>query len=138
MESLFWGRTDYQDFNARHERSGLEWIWQGSESMGDSAQIFAGALYGTGGGGYSTWINFDSTDDQVQDNPERHDYNVDQWVDFVVQSALEQANHTQTNHQLWACGTLFVFSLWYSRTHTRTYCLVHFISYICIHSPMYA
>ena len=60
-------------------------------------------------GGYSTWINFDSTDDQVQDNPERHDYNVDQWVDFVVQSALDQANHTKTDHQLWACGTDFQY-----------------------------
>ena len=109
MESLFWGRTDYQDFNARYKTSGLEWIWQGSESMGESAQIFAGALFGTGGGGYSTWINFDSTDDQVQDNPERHDYNVDQWVDFVVQSALDQANHTKTDHQLWACGTDFQY-----------------------------
>lgn len=127
MESLFWGRTDYQDFNARYKRSGLEWIWQGSDSLGDSAEIFAGALFGTGGGGYSTWIGFDGSDQQVQDDPERHDYNVDHWVDFFVQSALDQANHTQTEHQLWACGTDFQYQNadhWYHNLDK----LIHYVN----------
>ena len=29
-------------------------------------QVFAGDLYGTGNGGYSTWMNFDGSGDQVQ------------------------------------------------------------------------
>ena len=43
MESMFWGRTDYQDFAVRKNTSRLEWVWQGSESLGDSAEIFAGS-----------------------------------------------------------------------------------------------
>ena len=37
----------------------------GSQSLGSSAQIFAGNLYGTGNGGYSTWMNFDGATEQV-------------------------------------------------------------------------
>ena len=88
---------------------GFEWIWQGSESLGSSAQVFAGDLYGTGQGGYSTWMNFDGTDQQINDDPRRHDYNVDAWVDKFVQDALEQSKHTLTDHQLWACGTDFQY-----------------------------
>jgi alpha-mannosidase len=113
MESLFWGRMDYQDrnmrFNKQEGQNGFEWIWQGSKSLGSSAQVFAGDLYGSGGGGYSTWINFDGSDTQVQDDPARHDYNVDQWVDQFVQDALSQANHTISEHQMWACGTDFQY-----------------------------
>ena len=46
MESMYWGRTDFQDFNMRKNQSRLEWVWQGSQSLGDTAQIFAGELYG--------------------------------------------------------------------------------------------
>ena len=73
---------------------------QGSESLGSSAQIFAGNLFGTGGGGYSTWLNFDGNGDQVNDDPARHDWNVDQWVDKFVQDAISQNNHTLSMHQM--------------------------------------
>ena len=43
-----------------------------------------------GGGGYSTWMDFDGNGQGVQDDPARHDYNVDQWVDKFVQDALSQ------------------------------------------------
>jgi alpha-mannosidase len=110
-ESVFWGRTDYQDLNARKNVTstgkGFEWIWEGSQSLGSSAQIFAGELYGGGNGGYGTWIGYDGDDPQVQDDPRDHDYNVDQVVDQFVQNALSQAAHTQSEHQMWACGSDF-------------------------------
>ncbi|KAH8073785.1 hypothetical protein JL720_10856 [Aureococcus anophagefferens] len=81
----------------------------GLQVAGASAQVFAGNLYGTGQGGYSTWMNFDGSDDQINDDPRRHDYNVDQWVDKFVQDARAQAAHTLTDHQLWACGTDFQY-----------------------------
>ena len=113
-ESIYWGRMDWQDrqmrFNKEQGTDGFEWIWQGSESLGASAQIFAGNLYGQGGGGYSTWFNFnDGKEDQIIDDPTRHDWNVDQWVDKFVQNALSQANHTLSEHQMWACGTDFQY-----------------------------
>jgi len=111
FESVFWGRTDYQDLNARKNFTatgkGFEWIWQGSQSLGESAQIFAGELYGGGNGGYGTWIGYDGDDPQVQDDPRDHDYNVDKVIDQVVQDALSQASKTQSEHQMWACGSDF-------------------------------
>jgi len=131
MESLFWGRMDYQDrqmrFNKQQGTDGFEWIWQGSKSLGKSAQVFAGDLYGTGNGGYSTWMNFDGSGDQVQDDPARHDYNIDQWVDKFVQDALSQDNHTLSEHQMWACGTDFQYQdadHWYTNLDK----LIHYVN----------
>ena len=114
MSSLFWGRTDYQDAARRYAESRLEWIWEGSRSRGSRARTFAGELYGTNvGGGYSSWVSFDSNDARtynfVQDNPERHDYNVDKWVEKIVRAARQQASQTKTEHQLWAVGGDFAY-----------------------------
>lgn len=127
MESMFWGRTDYQDFNVRYNQSRLEWIWQGSQSLGASAGILAGELYGSGGGGYGTWINFDGTGNQVQDDPSRHDYNADAFVDQFVQDALSQSAHTQGEDQLWACGSDFQYQNadhWYRNLDK----LIHYVN----------
>ncbi|KAJ1454800.1 galactose mutarotase-like domain-containing protein [Pelagophyceae sp. CCMP2097] len=134
MDSLFWGRMDWQDRGMRFDaekdskRHGFEWVWQGSKSLGASAQVFAGNLFGQGQGGYSTWINFDAeSSEQVNDDPARHDYNVDQWVDKFVQDARSQAAHTKTSHQLWACGTDFQYqnaARWYHNLDK----LIHYVN----------
>ena len=131
MESLFWGRMDWQDRTMRYDRrqgtNGFEWIWQGSRSLGKSAQVFAGNLYGRGGGGYSSWFSFDGAGAQVNDDPSREDYNVDAWVDKFVQNARAQANHTQSDHQLWALGSDFQYQdadHWYRNLDK----LVHYVN----------
>eukprot|EP01047_Picozoa_sp_COSAG01_P055597 COSAG01_NODE_6207_length_3795_cov_57.087392_5_plen_232_part_00 len=60
FDSLYWGRTDYQDVALRTSTAGkranhwLEWVWRGSPSLGAQADIFAGELttgqYGEGNG----------------------------------------------------------------------------------------
>ena len=45
----------------------------------------------------------------MNDDPAREDYNVDQWIDKIVQNARNQANHTQSEHQLWALGSDFQY-----------------------------
>eukprot|EP00935_MAST-01C_sp_MAST-1C-sp1_P000879 g879.t1 len=130
MESLFWGRMDWQDREVRKNQSRLEWIWQGSKSLGKSAQIFAGQLYGRGTGGYSTWISWEKAGncgDQVQDDPTRHDYNADQWVDQFISSAQTQAANTRTEHQLWALGGDFRYqnaACWYRNLDK----LIHYVN----------
>lgn len=44
---------------------------------------------------------------QVQDDPRRHDYNVDAYVEKVIDAALSQAVYTKTEHQMWPCGSDF-------------------------------
>jgi alpha-mannosidase len=61
MESLFWGRTDYQDLDYRKSWAGQsknqwpEWVWQGSQSLGTAAEVFAGELTGGGYGAPIGW-----------------------------------------------------------------------------------
>jgi alpha-mannosidase len=134
MGSMFWGRTDYQDLNYRKlarnhtDDRWPEWVWQGSASLGKSAQIFAGEL---GGGGYGAPINFnDAGNDkmsQVQDDPARHDYNVDAWVDKIIQAAQDQAVFTKTEHQMWPCGSDFEYQNadhWYRNLDK----LIHYVN----------
>lgn len=131
MESLYWGRMDWQDREMRYGATsaplkGFEWIWQGSSSLPD-ATIFAGELFGTGKGGYSTWIGFDDSSPQIVDDPDLHDYNVDQYVDKFVQDALDQYSHTLTEHQMWACGTDFQYqnaAHWYTNLDK----LIHYVN----------
>ena len=128
MDALFFGRMDYQDFAARKETNRTEWIWQGSQSMGASAQTFTGELYGGGNGGYGPpCCSFNGGDDQIQDDPRMHDYNVDSWVDQVVSHAADQQNHTQTNHIMWAMGTDFNYQnaeTWYHNIDR----LIHYVN----------
>jgi alpha-mannosidase len=64
---------------------------------------------------------------QVNDDPARHDYNVDAWVDKFVQNAKSQANHTLGEHQMWACGTDFQYQdadHWYRNLDK----LIHYVN----------
>ena len=127
MDYIFWGRSDYQDFAARKKTKGLEWIWEGSASLGASAQVFAGDLFGGGEQGYGTWFGFDGTSQQIRDDPERHDYNIDKYVDQFVQHARVQAGSYKTEHQMWACGSDFNYQNadhWYHNLDK----LVHYIN----------
>ena len=105
----FWifvlGRTDYQILLLKN-KSRTEWIWEGC-IPGKSATLFAGELYGGGGGGYGTWIGYDGDQNQVQDDPRRHDYNVDKLVDQFVQD-IKQAAHC---HRTTKCGLGWIFNI---------------------------
>eukprot|EP01052_Picozoa_sp_SAG31_P014474 SAG31_NODE_901_length_11133_cov_9.476799_9_plen_718_part_00 len=137
FESLYWGRTDFQDLDYRlHDgpshNQWPEWVWQGSASLGNSAEIFAGQL---GKGGYSGPLAFDKVSDlqnplprgQIQDNPSRHDYNVDETIDGIIAIALELQNITRTEHMMWACGSDFQYQNadhWYHQLDK----LIHYVN----------
>lgn len=106
---------DNQDFTMRKNLSSMvapnvprsiEWVWQGSKTFGSQYQTFTGELYGDGYGGYGApdGMDFDGTDNQVQDDPRFHDYNLDAQIEQFVKNALDQAAHTRTNHIMWAMG----------------------------------
>jgi alpha-mannosidase len=112
FESLFWGRTDYQDMAWRTSPGGKaknqwpEWVWQGSQSLGKSAELLAGQLTVHG---YGAPISWNTDGGAIQDNPSRHDYNLDELVDSFIKSAetLAGQNVGRLGHQLWPCGSDF-------------------------------
>ncbi|CAJ1787433.1 unnamed protein product [Sphenostylis stenocarpa] len=127
FDSLFFGRIDYQDRVKRKKEKSLEVIWQGSKSLGSSAQIFAGAFpenYEPPSGFY-----FEVNDNSpiVQDNMELFDYNVQERVNDFVAAALSQANITRTNHIMWTMGTDFKYQ--YAHTWFRQLDkLIHYVN----------
>ncbi|KAA8542054.1 hypothetical protein F0562_023206 [Nyssa sinensis] len=127
FDSLFFGRIDYQDRAKRKDEKSLEVVWQGSKSLGSSAQIFAGAFpenYEPPSGFY-----FEVNDDSpvVQDDINLFDYNVQERVNDFVAAALSQANITRTNHIMWTMGTDFKYQ--YAHTWFRNMDkLIHYVN----------
>jgi len=107
MPAMFWGRMDKRDLNFRRFHNRSEYVWQGSSSI-PNARTFGVELWGSdGGGNYGCPINFDTGENNINDNPHRHDYNVGYWVDLAVNSIMTQASQTKDNHILWTCGSDF-------------------------------
>ncbi|KAG9139497.1 hypothetical protein Leryth_024187 [Lithospermum erythrorhizon] len=127
FDSFFFGRIDYQDRAKRKDEKSLEVIWQGSRSLGSSAQIFAGAFpenYEPPSGFY-----FEVNDESpvVQDDIDLFDYNVQERVNDFVAAALSQANITRTNHVMWTMGTDFKYQ--YAHTWYRNLDkLIHYVN----------
>ncbi|XP_065865581.1 probable alpha-mannosidase At5g13980 [Euphorbia lathyris] len=110
FDSLFFGRIDYQDRAKRKNKKSLEVVWEGSKSLGSSAQIFAGAFpenYEPPPGGFYFEVN--DPGPPVQDDINLFDYNVQERVNDFVSAALSQANITRTNHIMWTMGTDFKY-----------------------------
>lgn len=128
FDSFFFGRIDYQDRAKRKKEKSLEVIWQGSKSLGSSAQIFAGAFpenYEPPPGGFYFEVNDNSP--IVQDNMDLFDYNVQDRVNDFVAAALSQANITRTNHIMWTMGTDFKYQYahtWYRQLDK----LIHYVN----------
>ncbi|KAG8385026.1 hypothetical protein BUALT_Bualt04G0180100 [Buddleja alternifolia] len=127
FDSLFFGRIDYQDRIKRKTEKSLEVIWQGSKSLGSSAQIFAGAFpkdYEPPSGFY---FEVNDASPIVQDDVTLFDYNVQERVEDFVAAALSQANITRTNHIMWTMGTDFKYQ--YAHTWFRQMDkLIHYVN----------
>ncbi|KAG4938279.1 hypothetical protein JHK84_044530 [Glycine max] len=127
FDSFFFGRIDYQDRAKRKKEKSLEVIWQGSKSLGPSAQIFAGAFpenYEPPSGFY---FEVNDASPIVQDNMQLFDYNVQDRVNDFVAAALLQANITRTNHIMWTMGTDFKYQ--YAHTWFRQLDkLIHYVN----------
>jgi len=113
FNGLFFGRIDYQDHDIRIANKDLEFIWRASPSLGEDAQVFAGAFQSGNYGppsGYCFDI-FDCNDEPIQSNPNVPDYNLDRRVDGAIKAALQQAAGTAgdiaTMNIMWNMGSDF-------------------------------
>ncbi|KAF5186529.1 Alpha-mannosidase [Thalictrum thalictroides] len=114
FDSVFFGRIDYQDRAKRKHEKSLEVVWRGSQTLGSSAQIFAGAFpenYEPPSGFY---FEVNDASPIVQDNIDLFDYNVKERVNDFVAAAVSQANITRTNHIMWTMGTDFKYQYAYT------------------------
>ncbi|XP_024035848.1 alpha-mannosidase isoform X2 [Citrus clementina] len=127
FDSVHFARIDYQDRAKRKEDKSLEVIWRGSKTFGSSSQIFTNAFpvhYSPPSG-----FHFELTDDfdPVQDNPLLDGYNVEQWVNDFIDTALTQANVTRDNHIMWTMGDDFQYQYaesWFKQMDK----LIHYVN----------
>eukprot|EP01052_Picozoa_sp_SAG31_P039905 SAG31_NODE_5643_length_2407_cov_1.866551_2_plen_445_part_00 len=108
-----------------------EWVWQGSQSLGKSAELLAGQLTRHG---YGAPISWNEDGGAIQDNPARHDYNLDAMVDSFIKSAqtLDAANVGRLGHQLWPCGSDFQYQNadhWFHNLDK----IIHYVNYNAVH-----
>lgn len=116
FDSLFFARIDYQDRAKRKDDKTLEVIWRGSNSLGETSQIFTGIFprHYDPPDGFVFEINDISP--PIQDDKFLFDYNVNERVNDFVAAAVAQANVTRTNHIMWLMGTDFRYQYansWY-------------------------
>ena len=115
FSSVFFGRIDYQDRNLRQNQTNLEMLWRGSASTGASSQTFADAIPGYGPpGGLCYDQNGCGSTTPWQDDPTLEEYNVPQYVDFVVQTAQSFAQNYKkeadgTVNIMWTMGSDFQY-----------------------------
>jgi hypothetical protein len=105
-------RKKFSTYVAPNVPRALEWVWQPSQSFGDQYQTFTGELYGGGGDGdYGppSGLWFDGNDNEVQDDPRLHDYNLDDVVAKVLQDVSDQAQRYRTEHIMWTMGSDFCY-----------------------------
>lgn len=79
-DGLFFGRLHYLDKSNRLRNKEMEMIWQASSNLGESSDIFTGALFNT----YSPPSGFCwdvlCSDEPFVDNKQSRDYNVNRLV----------------------------------------------------------
>uniref|UniRef100_A0A5B7CBJ8 Alpha-mannosidase n=1 Tax=Davidia involucrata TaxID=16924 RepID=A0A5B7CBJ8_DAVIN len=127
FDSFFFGRIDYQDRAKRKNEKSLEVVWQGSKSLGSSAQIFAGAFPENYEPPPGFYFEVNDASSIVQDNINLFDYNVQGRVNDFVAAAVSQANITRTNHIMWTMGTDFKYQ--YAHTWFRQMDkLIHYVN----------
>lgn len=80
FDGLFFGRLHYEDKARRLRDKEMEMIWKASNNLGESAEIFTGALYNT----YSPPSGFCwdilCSDEPFVDDKRSKEYNVDRLV----------------------------------------------------------
>eukprot|EP00667_Euglena_gracilis_P001573 EG_transcript_1573 len=112
FSALFFGRIDYQDLAWRTQKAAAEFVWRASESLGATAQVFAG-LTGSYRGNYGPPPGFcwDITcdDEPMQDDEALKDYNVPQRLAEFVEQVLAQGRQTRGRHVMLTMGSDFQF-----------------------------
>ncbi|CAG2111338.1 unnamed protein product, partial [Medioppia subpectinata] len=108
FDGLFFARLDYEDQKLRSAEKRMEFIWEGSDDIGRSADIWthvmAGALYGPPKG-----FDWEGNDEPIIDNPESEDYNVDRIVDKFLNYTRSHSTNYSTNQLLIPMGMDFNF-----------------------------
>eukprot|EP00123_Amoebidium_parasiticum_P016348 comp23400_c0_seq1/m.38816 comp23400_c0_seq1/g.38816 ORF comp23400_c0_seq1/g.38816 comp23400_c0_seq1/m.38816 type:complete len:1049 (-) comp23400_c0_seq1:168-3314(-) len=124
FDAFYFGRIDYADKAKRMADKTMEFVWDGSASLGKQAQIFAGMLYRL----YMPpeGFSFDN-DDPIVDDPRLTEYNVEATVEKFVQHAQRYSQSYATNNVLVTMGADFTYhnaQVWFKNMDK----LIHYVN----------
>jgi len=112
LDGLFIGRLDYRDKIKRKETLGMEMVWESSQDVGDSLDLFTGVLYGDiaeyGPPPGFCW-DLPCNDDPIMDDTKLHDNNVNSVVQNFVEYVKKQATIYRTNNVIVPMGEDFQY-----------------------------
>ncbi|KAG1658220.1 Lysosomal alpha-mannosidase [Nymphon striatum] len=106
-DGLFFGRLDYRDKATRQAKKTMEVVWQGSDNLGSSANLFTGVLpnmYQPPSG--FCFDNF-CVDPPMMDDKRLEDYNVPERVKQFMEHVNQQKNWYRTNNIVMTMGSDF-------------------------------
>ncbi|KAJ7516921.1 hypothetical protein O6H91_21G004600 [Diphasiastrum complanatum] len=127
FDAVFFGRADYQDIAKRRIDRTMEFVWQGSRTLGSTAQILGGVLNNLYVPPHGFEFDIASADPPIQDNPLLYDINVQERVDSFVKLAVEQGKEFRTNHIMWTMGSDFTYenaNTWFKQIDK----LIHYVN----------
>lgn len=101
------GRIDFQDKNYRWQTQTPEFLWRGSNSLGESNDIFSGILYNTYSPPPGFCFDILCSDEPFIDNKKSFEYNVDKRVDDFLAYATNVSKIYTTNNILITMGEDF-------------------------------
>lgn len=109
FDGYFFGRLHYEDKHRRLLNKEMEMVWEASNNLGASAEIFTGALYNT----YSPPPGFCwdvlCSDEPFIDNKHSKDYNVDRLVSHFTKYLDGQRKYFRSNHLILTMGGDFTY-----------------------------
>ncbi|KAK3085809.1 hypothetical protein FSP39_008930 [Pinctada imbricata] len=125
FDGLFFGRLDYQDKEERMKTKTMEMIWQGSpKNLGSQSDLFTGVLYNGYGPPGGFCFDVKCHEDPIMDDPNLHDFNVQQKVSSFINATLTWAESYATEHVLMTMGGDFNYenaNMWYKNLDKLMY-----------------
>ncbi|XP_011498322.1 PREDICTED: lysosomal alpha-mannosidase [Ceratosolen solmsi marchali] len=118
FDGMFFARLDYQDKSKRLQTKTGEFIWKGSPSLGNAANLFTSVLYNfySAPAGFCFDILCQDTE-PIVDDLDSPEYNIASKVDKFLKYAKLQATSYKTNNIILTMGEDFNYlyaGMWYT------------------------
>ncbi|GAV03424.1 hypothetical protein RvY_13849-2 [Ramazzottius varieornatus] len=107
FDGAFLGRIDQQDKDTRAAEKTMEMVWEGSDSLGQAADLFTGILPNVYWPPATFCFDLLCGEQPIMDDPRLSDYNVDERVDTFIQVVQNQTKMYATNNLVITMGNDF-------------------------------
>ncbi|XP_033225889.1 lysosomal alpha-mannosidase-like [Belonocnema kinseyi] len=117
FDGLLFSRLHYEDKSERFAAKTAEFIWRGSPSLGENANLFTSILYNMYRSPEGFCFDITCKDEPLIDDPDSPDFNIDKRVEEFLGFVNSQARSYRTNNVILTMGTDFTYQVansWYT------------------------